>query len=255
MRKPKLLVAILIGVLLSLTATGTNAALVKVGKLVLRADGSFQPSVLPKWKYAPITLKGHINISTPDREVPPAMTRIELDFGRNGKLQTLGLPTCSPQKLEGTTPGQARSRCKGAIVATGNIEALVHRPDEPQVVVRTPLTVFNGPPVEGRPSVVFHSYTWFPESETFVVLAPIEKPDKGPVGFHVDVEVPPIAGGYGSITHGDMRVSRNYDYKGRELTYTSAHCPDGLLEAHGRVTFSNGVIIEGSIFRPCNADR
>lgn len=254
MRKSKLLILLLAGLLLSLTTTGTNAALVKVGKLILRADGTFQPSVLPKWHYAPITVKGHINISTPEREVPPALTRIELDFGRNGKLQTVGLPTCSPAKLEGTTPGQARSRCKDAIVATGNVEALVQRPGEPRVVVRTPLTVFNGAPAGGFPSVIFHSYTWFPEPETFVVSAPVEKPKKGPVGFHVDVEVPPIAGGYGSITHGDIKLGRTYTYKGQERAYTSAHCPDGLLEAHGRLTFANGVIIEGGVFRPCNAD-
>ncbi|HWB68978.1 MAG TPA: hypothetical protein VG518_03290 [Solirubrobacterales bacterium] len=255
MRKLLLRIAIVAGALLvAVGAAATDAALVKVGKLVLRADGSFLPSILPKQAYSPITLKGHVNVSSVDHGVPPAVTDVELDFGHNGKLQTLGLPTCPPEKLAGTTPGQARKRCKGAIVATGNVEALVQRPGEPRVPIRTPVTVFNGPPEGGNPTVVFHTYTWFPESETFVVSAPVKRERKGPIAFHVDIAIPPIAGGYGAITHGDIRIGRRYTYKGREMAYTSAHCPDGLLEAHGRVTFDNGVVIEGTIFKPCSAD-
>jgi hypothetical protein len=242
------------GVLLVLTGAGAYAGLVKVEGIILKAEGSFSPRVLPKKAYAPIALKGHVNISAADHGVPPALTRVNVDFGRNGKLQTVGLPVCPPEKLAGTTPGQARGLCKNAIVATGNVEALIHRPGEPQVPVRAPLTVFNGPPQGGSPTVVFHSYTWFPESETFVVSAPILRPKHGPLGFHVDVEVPPIAEGYGSITHADLKVNRLYRYKGRELSYTSARCGDGILEVHGRVTFATGTVIEGSLYSPCSAE-
>lgn len=253
MRKATL-IATLGCVLLALAAGGAYAALVKVDGIILRAEGSFTPRSLPLKGYDPITLKGHVNISTRDRTVPPAITRINVDFGHNGKLEATGLPACPPQRLAGTTPGKARQVCKKAIVATGNVEALVHRPGEQQVPVRTPLTVFNGPPQEnGSPTVVFHSYTWFPESETYVVPAPIIQSQGRRQSFHVDVEVPPIADGYGAITHADIKIGKVYRYKGRELSYTSARCPDGVLEIHGRVTFATGTVIEGSLYRPCSA--
>jgi len=247
-------IAMLGGILLALMAGGAYAALVKVNGIVLKAEGSFAPKVLPKRAYAPITLKGHVNISTPGHRVPPAVTKVNADFSDNGKLQTKGLATCSPDKLQGTTPGQARRRCEDAIVGTGNIEALVHRPGEEQVPVRTPLTIFNGPPQNGLPTVVFHTWTWYPESETYVVTAPIIKRQGGPLGFHIDVEVPPIAEGYGSITHADIKVGKTYTYKGHEMSYTSARCSDGVLEVHGRVTFAEGTVIEGELYQACSAE-
>jgi hypothetical protein len=114
------------------------------------------------------------------------------------------------------------------------------------------LTVFNGPPTGGNPTVIFHSYNPFPTAETFVVAVPILAKKFGAQGFHVDLEVPPIAGGYGSITHGDIKISRKYTYKGRELSYTSARCADGLLEAHGEVTFADGTVVAGNVDRPCS---
>jgi hypothetical protein len=86
-----------------------------------------------------------------------------------------------------------------------------------------------------------------------VVPAPIIKSKGRRQSFHVDVEVPPLAAGYGSITHADIKIGKRYRYKGRELSYTSARCPDGVLEVHGRITFANGTIIEGTVFRPCSA--
>jgi hypothetical protein len=243
------------GILLALTAAAALAGVVRTDGIILKAEGSFTPSVLPPRAYRPITLRGHVNISTDDHRVPPAVTRFDIDFSHDGRLQTRGLPVCSPEEIGGTTPDQARKLCGDAIVATGNVEALIHLPEQPQVPVRTPLTVFNGPPQGGNPTVVFHSYSWFPESETYVVSAAIIRPTGRHPSFHVDVEVPPIADGYGSITHADIKIGKSYRYRGRELSYTSAHCPDGVLEAHGRMTFANGTVIAGSVYRPCGADR
>lgn len=252
MGKISLKIAVLGGVLIAISAGMAYAALVRVNGIILKAEGSFTPSVLPRRAYAPVTIQGHVNISTPSHGVPPAMTQLNLNFSHEGKVETKGLPTCQSEQLLNTTPSQARSICKGAIVGTGTIEALVRLPGKPQVPVRTPLTIFNGPPVGGSPTVIFHSYNPFPSAETFVVTAPILAKKFGAQGFHVNLEVPPIAGGYGSITHGDIKIGRKYTYKGRELSYTSARCADGLLEAHGEVTFADGTVVAGNVDRSCS---
>jgi hypothetical protein len=242
------------GILLALVAGAAYAAVVKVDGIIVKAQGSFTPRVLPKRAYEAIVLGGHVNIATADHRIPPALTGFNVDFSHDGRLQTKGLPECPPERIQNTRPGQARELCKGAIVGTGNVEALIQLPGQPQVPVRTPLTAFNGPPQEGNPTVVFHAYTSFPEPETFVVSAPIVRSKGGRLGFHINAEIPPIAEGYGSLTHGDIRVGKKYRYKGRERSYTSAHCPDGVLEAHGRLTFATGTVIAGTVYSPCSAE-
>ncbi len=254
MRRIAARATLLAGLALALAAGCAYGAYVFADGILVKAEGTFTPSVLPLHAYKPITLQGHINISIPSHGVPPAVASFNVDFGHDGRLQTQGLPVCQPEKLADTTPGQARKICKNAIVATGNVEALIHQPGEPQVPVRAPLTAFNGPPEGGNPTVVFHSYNWFPKSETYVVTAPIVRSKGRRLAFHIDAEVPPIAEGYGSITHVDLKVGKTYRYKGRELSYTSAHCPDGVLEAHGRITFVTGTVIAGSLYRPCSAE-
>ena len=48
-----------------LFAGAANAALVKVGNLVLTADGSFTPRILPRSTFAPINFKGHADLKRP----------------------------------------------------------------------------------------------------------------------------------------------------------------------------------------------
>ena len=95
-----------------------DAARVTVGKLVLHADGGFTPRQLPRRTYAPIHFQGHAEIAMKDGSVPPAVQRIRLDFDRDGRLTTGGLPVCQPEQIQGATTEQARSRCGGAMSGT-----------------------------------------------------------------------------------------------------------------------------------------
>ena len=92
-----------------LFAGGANAALVKVGNLVLTADGGFTPRTLPRSTFAPIDFSGHANLKAVDGTVPPALQQVVLDFDRDGRLTTGGLPVCQPALLEEAAPAEARS--------------------------------------------------------------------------------------------------------------------------------------------------
>ena len=52
--------------LLALWAGGADGALVKVGDLILKADGGFRPQRLPRNSYAPIEFQGHADIHSTD---------------------------------------------------------------------------------------------------------------------------------------------------------------------------------------------
>src|SRR5262249_28547376 len=95
-----------------------NAALVRTGNLVLHADGDFAPHKLPRRTYVPIDFKGHAELKAVDGGVPAQLQQLVLDFDRDGRLSTGGLPICRPDSLQEVTPEEARARCRDAIVGT-----------------------------------------------------------------------------------------------------------------------------------------
>jgi hypothetical protein len=233
-----------------LLAGGANAALVRVGNLVLTADGGFTPRQLPRRSYVPIDFRGFADLRSTDGTVPAPLQQAVIDFDRDGRLTTGGLATCEPGTLEGATPAEARNRCPAAIVGTGHVEALIAREGQPPVPTGSALTLFNGPRQEGKPTVILHARTTVPAVQTFVITIPIERRG-GAYRYRATVDVPPIAGGQGSITHLDVKVGKRYSFHGSKRSYTSARCGDGIFRTRGRFTFGGGIVIEGSIEKAC----
>jgi hypothetical protein len=233
-----------------LFAGGANAALVKVGNLVLTADGGFTPQKLPRQTFVPIDFNGHADLKSVDGSVPPALQQAVVDFDRDGKLSTAGLPVCQPSLLEEATPAEARSRCPNAIVGTGHVSALITREAGPPALASSLVTLFNGPPQEGHPTVILHARTTVPATQTFVLTIPIEKRG-GLYRYRATVDVPPIAGGRGSIVHLDVKIGKRYRYRGTERSYAEARCGDGIFRTRGRFSFVDSTVIEGSVEKAC----
>jgi len=245
-------------VILLATATAALAAgvayaeQVQVGNIIVNVDGGFSPTKLPSKSFAPITLRASGDISTADGSVPPQLQKVIIDFDRNGLVQTKGLPVCQPSKLENTTAPQARKACKTAIVGTGSSNALIAFPDQAPIPASSPLTIFNGPRQGGNPTVIVHAYLTIPAPTTFVIIAPIRRAS-GPYRYEVTSDIPPIAGGYGSVTHFDFKVRKTWKQGGKTVSYASARCRGGHLQAQGQLTFSDGTVASGHVIRPCKS--
>jgi hypothetical protein len=233
----------------ALLAVGANAALVRVNGLVLTADGGFTPRQLPRHSFAPIDFRGTANLKAVAGGAPPPLQQVVLDFDRDGRLSTTGLPVCQPAALVETTPEEARRICATAIVGTGHIGALIAI-QSGALEASSPLTLFNGPRQEGHPTVILHARTTVPAVQTFVITIPIEQ-RRGAYRYRATIDVPPIAAGLGSLTHLDATVGRHYRFGGKERSYTSARCGDGVLRTHGRFTFADGTIIDGVVEKGC----
>jgi hypothetical protein len=232
-----------------LFAGAANAALVRVGNLVLTADGGFKPSTLPRNSYAPINFDGEANLRAVDGSVPPALQRLMLDFDRDGRLSTAGLPVCQPAVLAEATSQEARNRCPGAIVGTGHASVAIGGGGQP-LVVSSPLTFFNGPRLAGKPTVIMHARITVPAVQNFVITIPIEK-RSGRYRYRATVDLPPIADGHGSLTHLDASIGKRYRSDGEERSYVSARCGDGIFSTRGRFTFADGTVIDGSVDKAC----
>lgn len=220
---------------------------------MLHANGGFEPQVLPRRAYAPIHFQGFGEIKTTDGSMPPALQHIKLEFDRDGHLTTAGLPVCRPAQLEGATTQQARSRCAGAIVGSGRIGAEIDLAGLARVNLRTPLTVFNGPRRQGDPTAILHAQAPFPVGETYVIVIPIER-RRGLFGYQVSFDIPPIAGGFGSLTYIGAKIGRLYDAGGAQRSYISARCSDYILQTQGYFSFADGNVISGSVFKACRPE-
>lgn len=235
-----------------LLAAGATADQVRLGPLVVTADGGFTPRLLPKRTYAPIRFQGRADIKMLNGSQPPALRRIRLDFDRDGKLTTAGLATCAPATIANATPAQARQACEAALVGTGRVAASIALPGRAPVEVSSPLSLFNGPRQDGNATAVAHAQNTFPETETFVVTIPIEQ-RRGTYRYRATFDIPPIADGAGALVHVDAKIGRRYRSGGEERSYASARCSDGILQTLGLARFADGTVISGSIFKGCRA--
>jgi hypothetical protein len=234
-----------------LFASGARAALVETGDIVLHADGSFEPRALPRHRFEPIEFEGHFDIDAKRGGTPVALDRVVVAFDHDGRLGTAGLPICLPEQIANASTEEARRTCAGAIVGKGHVEALISLPQGP-VPAASPLTVFNGPRLNGSPTVVLHARTTVPGTQTYAILVPIER-QRGEFRYRATVELPPIAAGLGALTHLDVEVGRRFQADGRRRSYVSARCSDGILRTFGAFTFEDGTIIEGAVEKFCRA--
>lgn len=251
-------VALLAGVF-PLAAVAADAALVQTNGLVLKADGGFTPRKLPRHAFAPIEFRGRASVRATSGGIPPPLERVVVDFDRDGRLTTRGLPSCALSRVEHAAPDGARRLCAGAIVGTGSVRALIAMDNGSALEVSSPLTLFNGPRQGGDATVIFHAQTIvfdgqsvFPEVQTIAVLMPIER-RSGAFAYRATLEMPPIAGGRGSLVHASVKVGKRFSFGGARRSYVSARCSDNVLETLGRFDFADGTVIYGPVMKPCTA--
>lgn len=232
-------------------ASAAGGAVVKINDLILRADGGFQPQALPRRSYAPIEFQGRVDISSRSGGKPSPLKQALIDFDRDGRLSVAGLPTCAPETVAGATTEEARQLCRGAIVGSGEVRALVSLEGR-EVPASSPLTIFNGPRLEGNPTVVLHARTTVPATQVYAIVVPIEK-RAGAFRYRARLDLPPIAAGLGALTHIDVEIGRRYRAGGKARSYVSARCSDNILDTHGRFSFEDGTIIDGSVEKYCRS--
>src|SRR3954471_14257065 len=250
-RKTLLRVHVLAGVVLLVAAASAAAIVLHADNLVITTDGGFSPTTLPKKGFAPIKLHGFGKIATEDGSPPPVLETVTIWFDKHGKVETRGLPVCTPGKLAATTTAQARKLCPGAIVGKGFGKAVVIFPEQGPIPASSPITLFNAAPKNGNPVLLAHAHLTVPGPTTFVVPIEIQRVHQGRYGFKTVAKIPKIAGGSGIPLYGQITVDRKWTYKGKKLSFANAGCPDGRLQAKVELKFKDSTELSGSVFKTC----
>lgn len=253
MRKALLSTLTATAVIALLAGGAAQAIELRVGKIVITADGGFTPTTLPKRKNAPIKLYGYAKFETIDGTRPSPLRSLVLEFDKHGAVETRGLQKCTQAKLIATTTSRARKQCPEAIIGTGFGTALVELPEQRGIKASSALTLFNGAEKHGNPTLLGHAHLDYPAPTTYVIEIEIESINNGRYGFRTVAEFPRIANDYGSPLYGRLKIGREWIYKGQRLSFANAHCPDGRLQARAEFSFKDGSSVKGTAFERCKA--
>jgi hypothetical protein len=241
---------------LGLFACGAAYALkTEIGNTSVSVTADIAPRELPARGGAPVSITSTTRVVTSDGSPPPGLTEIVFVFDKHGFLNTEGLPTCPAAKIAKATPAQARKRCAGAIVGEGTGKAEVRLPGQAPVEISSPLTIFNAAPAGGRPGLIAHAYETIPTPKAVVVPFDVERVKRGRYGFKIEIELPPIAEGYGSATLAKATVGETWKQGGKTVGYVNGRCAGGRLQVYGTLSFADGSRFPGTLVSPCHEPR
>lgn len=243
-KRSTLLVSLLVA-----AATAIAASVAMAGAPANSPDGNgqaidavFAPKKLSKSEWTPGSLKVTTtlrNSATPN-QVPVPTVHVVIDFDKNARIFTKGIPTCDPAKLQNVSTEIALRECGKAKIGSGKATALI--PIGPQVfTAEQTVTAFNGTPKGGKPVLLLHSYGTKPSVTTLVLVGTVTNYNKEGYGPRLDLEVPKIAGGTGALTDFTVTINKKYRYKGKPATYIAAKCPKSKkLKVRSTFTFLDG---------------
>ncbi len=224
---------------------------VRAGNMVLEINGDVTPRVLPKHELAPIGVWGSGKLRTIDGSHPPALEDGVFDVDKDIFVSVKGLPACTVGQLEARATKKAEAVCGGAILGRGTATVEVSFPEQKPILSTGPLVLFNGGERGGAVRLLAHTYIDVPAPTAVVATVAVSRVAKGGLGLHIEVEVPKIAGGAGSVVAGRFSMRRLYTYRGKRRSVISGRCPDGRIYGRGSFTYSDGSVLSGGILRPC----
>lgn len=204
-------------------------------------DSAIRPKKLSKTKFTPGSLEvTTLTTSTTDPSgVPSPAIHATLDFDRNARIYTKGLPTCNSAKLQNQSTEIAERICGKAKIGTGHAIAYLKAGkvyEVPQTV-----TAFNGVPKGGKPVVILHSYGTTPIQVSLVLEGTVSNFNKEGYGPRLDLNVPLIAAGNGALKEFNVKIDKHWRYKGEKRSFIYAKCPNSKkLKARGKFTYQDG---------------
>jgi|SRR6476646_715360 len=258
MRRRPFLIAVSTALAVAIAATAAWA-----GPTVTAPDGNTQsidsmirPKKLSKTKFTPGSLEvTTLTTSTTDPNgVPSPAVHAVIDFDRNARLYTKGLPTCDSGKLQSQSTETAERVCGNAKIGSGHAIAYLKAGkvyEVPQTV-----TAFNGVPKGGKPTIILHAYGTQPLQATLVLEGTVSNYNKEGYGPRLDLNVPLLAGGTGALKEFNVKIEKKWRFKGEKRSFISAKCTGSKkLKARGTFTYLDGEALTAYSKQSCKQSK
>ena len=232
-------------------ASGEKPVKVRAGNLELTFNGGFTPKVLSKTQPTPISAVFEGAVKTLDGSHPPALKEVVLEADKNTSIDVKGYPTCTAAKLQSQDSAHAKAICRESILGSGTSNVEIQFPEQAPIPVSSPLTLFNGGERGGVVTLFVHAYITVPTPAAIVTTVKVSKIHNGRYGLESVATIPKIAGGSGSVTSFTLDVGKQFTYKGKQVSFISAKCPDGKIQVHGTAVFADGTRASAEVIRTC----
>jgi len=213
---------------------------------------AISPRKLPKMRFAPAVLKvkTRTTTTTDPTGVPVPATRAFIDFDRNLRLFTKGVPRCDPAKLQNTSTRAALALCGKAKVGAGNATVLLRVGDQ-VFVEKAAVTAFNGKPKGRRPVVLLHSFARTPVQVTLVLIGTVRNYHKQGFSTRLDIDIPLLAGGSGALTAFEVAIRKKFKFRHGLRSYVEARCLARRFKARGKFVFLDGQALTAHSAQRC----
>lgn len=234
------MLALALAAVLSLGVAAIASAVsttLRAGNLIVTFGGSTSPKALSKTKYTPVTTHIFGKIKTSDGTHPSAFREAVVDIDKDVKINVKGYPVCKSGQLQARDTKSAMKVCGNTVLGSGNADIEIAFPEQKPIIVKSPLTVFNGGESGGKVKLLIHVFVTVPAPTAVVTEVTISR--KG-TGVHSIAKVPVVAGGSGSGIDFSFDLGKTYTYKGKKVGYFEAKCPDGVFKVNvPKVLFKN----------------
>ncbi len=235
-----LMLALALAAVLSLGVVAVANAVqitLRAGNVVTTFGGSTSPKAMPKNKFTPVSTNIFGKIGTANGNHPPALREVEFDIDKDVKINVKGYPVCKAGQLEARDTNAAMKVCGSTVLGKGESHVEIAFPEQKPLLVKSPLTVFNGGEKGGKVKLLIHIFITVPVPAAVVTEVTISR--KG-TGIHSLAKVPVVAGGSGSAIDFKFKLGKTYSYKGKKVGYFEAKCPDGVFKANvKKILFKN----------------
>lgn len=204
-------------------------------------DSQIRPKKLSKTTFTPGSLEvTTLTTSTTDPSgVPVPAVHATIDFDRNARLYTKGLPTCESGLLQNQSTESAERACGSAKIGSGH--AIAYLKSGKVYEVPQTVTAFNGVPQGGKPTIILHTYGTTPLQVSLVLTGTVSNYGKEGYGPRLDLDIPLIAGGTGALKEFQVKIEKRWRFKGVQRSFISAKCANSKkLKARGAFTYRDG---------------
>jgi hypothetical protein len=230
----------------ALAATVAAAAVTAGNGSSVTATAAISPNKLSKSTYTPINLRVGTKIVAAGVPTDDPVSSLEIDFDKNGKLSTKGLPTCNPKLLEAKAEREALEECGDSVVGHGKAGGVFVGRDEegnplPAVPLDGKIIVFNGVPQGGKPTLLMYALFENPVPLSLVVPGVVSNYRKQGFGSRLQISLPTLFGGGGALNSFSVSIGKRFTFKHKKQSLVSAKCPGSKkLKASVTVTFRSG---------------
>jgi len=253
--KPALITALALALVSAAYAT---AEVIQKNDVRVDVSGQLSPRSLPRSGSAPIGVAVGGKIKPVGGAGTPTLKTLKIEFNKNGRIDSKGLPVCPYDSIQPASTQRALSGCRSSLVGRGSFTAEITLAGQEPYPTKGTLLAFNGRE-GGKPVLFGQIYAPRPFATSFVIVFDIGKA-KGKFGTSLTASLPASLRSWGNLTGIELRLKRVYSAQGRRHSYLSAGCPapkgfSKVIFPFARTSFGfeGGPTLSATLNRSCKA--